>query len=140
MINPTPARGISTQRAALLPLARHVFRAISSPPVRCRLEKATLIVPPFRLTLHRLHYVNASEIRVDLASVAAGRYRVLGVHNFHIEDRNPCLDECVAAVFLAARRGDGAWEEPERFPMECRNLAVLGELRVAARARGRNAA
>jgi hypothetical protein len=140
MIKPTPARGISTQRAARVPLARHMFRAISSPPARCRLEATTLIVPPFRLTLHRLHYVNASEIRIDLANVAAGRYRVLAVHNFHVEDRNPCLDECVAAVFLAARRGDGAWEEPERFPMECRNLAVLGELWVATHAHGRSVA
>lgn len=87
-------------------------------------------MPPFRLSHLRQHYVSAAEIRIDLASVAPGRYRVLVVHNFHVEDRNPSLDECVAAVFLAAWRDDGRWEEPERFPMECRALAVLGELIV----------
>jgi len=90
-----------------------------------------LIVPPFRLPHLRHHYVSDGETRIDLARVAPGRYRVLVVHNFHVEDRNPTLDECVAGVFLAAWRDDGRWEEPERFPMECRALAVLGELIVS---------
>ncbi len=126
----SPMLESSTTWAAMPRLPAHGFRAISSAPVRCRLKAGVLIVPPFRLPHLRQHYVSAAEIRIDLASVAPGRYRVLVVHNFHVEDRNPRLDECVAAVFLAAWREDGRWEEPERFPMECRALAVLGELVV----------
>jgi hypothetical protein len=92
-----------------------------------------LIVPPFRLTRAPQNYLSANELRIDLTHIVAGRYRILAVHNFHVEDRNPRLDECVAGVFLAARRNDGRWEEPERFPVECRSLAVLGELRVSER-------
>jgi hypothetical protein len=65
--------------------------------------------------------------------VAPGRYRVLAVHNFHVEDRNDRLDEAVAGLFLAAWRSDGAWEEPERFPVECRNLQVLAVVDVPVR-------
>lgn len=126
------ARGFSIRQAMQRPARKHAFQAISSAPVRCRLKAGALIVPPFRLTHHRLHYLSANEIRIDLASVAPGHYQVLAVHNFHVEDRNPRLDECVAAVFLAARRSDGQWEEAERFPMECRTLVSLGELVVAA--------
>lgn len=126
------ARGFFIRRAMRTPAHKHAFRAISSAPVRCRLKAGTLIVPPFRLMHHRLHYLSAGEIRIDLASIAPGHYQVLAVHNFHVEDRNPRLDECMAAVFLAARRGDGQWEQAERFPMECRTLVALGELVVAA--------
>jgi hypothetical protein len=98
----------------------------------CRLEGTTLIVAPFAIPLHRQRYLSPAEIRIDLGTVAPGRYRVLAVHNFHVEDRNPCLDECVAGVFLAARREDGEWEEPERFPVECRALGALAELDVPA--------
>jgi hypothetical protein len=126
----SPVTGCSTPCAAEPSPAAHGFRAISSAPVRCQLNAGMLVVPPFRLPYLRQHYVSAAEIRIDLASIAPGRYRVLVVHNFHVEDRNPSLDECIAAVFLAAWRDDDRWEEPERFPMECRALAVLGELLV----------
>jgi hypothetical protein len=49
---------------------------------------------------------------------------------------NPDLRACIAGVFLAARRADGSWEEPERFPIECRTLAVLGEVEGEAGAGG----
>src|SRR6516165_131048 len=125
----SPVMGCSTPWAAE-PWAAYGFRATSSAPVRCRLNAGTLVVPPFRLPHLRQHYVSAEEIRIDLASVAPRHYRALVVHNFHAGDRNPSLDECIASVFLAAWRDDGRWEEPERFPMECRALAVLGELVV----------
>ena len=88
-------------------------------------------MPPFRLRCHRQSYISDAEITIDLSAVVAGRYRIFAVHNFHVEDRNPQLDECVAGVFLAARRDDGRWEEPERFPVECRSIAVLGGLVIA---------
>lgn len=127
--SPTPVQ--PTRQPGRRPKPRHAFRVTSSAPVRCRLRAGVLTVPPFRLARHGLQYVGAAEVRIDLSQLAPGRYRVLAVHNFHVEDRNPCLNECVAAVFLAARRSDGEWEQPERFPMECRALAVLGVLDVA---------
>ena len=99
-----------------------------------------LVLPPFRIEKHGQIFRSPDELRIDLASVRPGRYRVIAVHNFHVEDRNPNLRECLTGVFLAGRRGDGTWEEPEAFPIECRSLAVLGELEVgragAAKARG----
>ena len=74
--------------------------------------------------------MSASPIRIDFAAVEPGVYRVVAVHNFQVEDRHPDLDRCVAGIFLARRRGDRSWEVPERFPMECRAVGVLGELRV----------
>jgi hypothetical protein len=101
---------------------------IYSAPGRCRLSEATLLIPAFRIERHGLAYRSGTDYRIDLGEVAPGRYQVLAVHNFHVEDRNPDLRACIAGVFLAARRADGSWEEPERFPIECRTLAVLGEV------------
>jgi hypothetical protein len=55
---------------------------------------------------------------------------VVAVQNFHVEDRNPDLRECVGGVFLAGLRSDGTWEEPESFPVECRALEVLATVEV----------
>jgi hypothetical protein len=60
---------------------------------------------------------------------------VLAVQNFHVEDTNPNLDECLAGVFLAGARDDRRWEEPEAFPVECRKLALLAHLEVGTRLR-----
>ena len=73
----------------------------------------------------------SGQIRIDLGDVEPGTYRVLAVHNFHVEDRNPRLDECAAGVFLAGRIDGTRWEDPERFPVECRAVAVLGEVEVS---------
>lgn len=108
------------------------YRVTCTGPVRCLLEGSVLEVAPFRLSLARQSYLSPRPIRIDLAGVEPGSYRIVAVHNFHVEDRNPRLDECVAGVFLAARLDGGGWEEPERFPVECRALAVLGEVEVAA--------
>jgi hypothetical protein len=114
------------------PLAEPASRDTSTQVVHCRLRGRTLLVPPFRITRHRLTYISAIEVEIDLTAVAPGRYRMLAVHNFHVEDCNPRLDECVAGLFLAARREDGEWEEPERFPIECRTLQVLAIIDVPA--------
>jgi hypothetical protein len=106
--------------------------AISTAPHRCKLAGRLLKVPPLRIGRHALSYLSPTEHVIDLHEVAPGRYRVLAVHNFHVEDRNPDLGVCALGVFLAAERGDGAWEEPERFPVECRTLAVLGVIEVGA--------
>jgi hypothetical protein len=120
---------LSTQVAAKRqPIAE--YPVISSPPIHCRLQTNLLIVPPFRLIHRHEAYISATETRIDLTQIAPGRYRILAVHNFHVEDRNPRLDECVAGVFLATLRNDGSWEEAERFPVECRAIAMLGELEI----------
>jgi hypothetical protein len=128
----TTSRGVesSTEAAEASPRVAPACQVISSGPIRCRLQGRVLVVPPFRLQHHRQRYRSPAEIRIDLSAVAPGHYRIVAVHNFHVEDCNPHLDECVAGVFLAAFRDDGRWEEPERFPVECRTLAVLGELVV----------
>ena len=114
--------------------AAPAFPAISSAAALslslCRLAGAGLVGAPVRVNRVRQAYLNPDEIRIELAAIAPGHYRVMAVHNFHVEDCNPCLDECVAGLFLAAQLDDGSWEEPERFPVECRAVAVLATLRV----------
>jgi hypothetical protein len=97
--------------------------------VPLRTSGKRLIVPPFRITQHGLTYESPTELRIDLSRLRPARYRVLAVQNFHVEDCNPQLDECMAGVFLAARTADG-WEDPEAFPVECRTLEVLGEVEI----------
>lgn len=91
-----------------------------------------LQVPPFRIERHGQVYASDAELQIDLSIVAEGVYRVVAVHNFQVEDRNPDLDECVGGVFLAGLRSDGTWEEPERFPVECRALGFLATIEVSA--------
>jgi hypothetical protein len=87
-------------------------------------------VLPFRIEKHGQIFINPMELTIDLRSVRPSRYRVVAVHNFQVEDRNPNLNECLGGVFLAAQRADGTWEEPESFPVECRTLEVLGYVDV----------
>ena len=86
-------------------------------------------MPPFQISRHGLTYRSHVELQIDLTPLRRGAYRVLAVHNFHVEDCNPQLDVCTAGVFLAARLANG-WEEPETFPVECRTLATLGHVMV----------
>jgi hypothetical protein len=100
-----------------------------------RLQASQLVIPPFRIARPGRQYRQPSELRIDLSGLEPDLYRVLAVQNFWIEDRNPALSEALAGVFLARRRADGAWEEPENWPVECRTLALLGtvDLRDPAR-------
>jgi hypothetical protein len=86
----------------------------------------TLIVPPFEIEAHGQRFVHAAPLHIDLEKLRPGTYRVLAVQNFWFEDHNPDLGVCLAGIFLARRRRDGRWEEPERWPLECRTLAVVG--------------
>jgi hypothetical protein len=108
------------------PAAEAGSPATCSVPVELRLEATQLVVPPFRIGPPNRRYAQPSELRIDLSRLEPDLYRVVAVQNFWIEDRNPDLTESLAGVFLARRRADGAWEEPENWPVECRTLAVLG--------------
>jgi hypothetical protein len=103
--------------------------------VQLRLEATQLVVPPFRIGPPNRRYLQPSHLRIDLSHLETDLYRVVAVQNFWIEDRNPDLTESLAGVFLARRRADGAWEEPENWPVECRTLGLLGyiDLRDPAR-------
>jgi hypothetical protein len=117
-------------RTGAAPPVQGAARATSSPLPRVRIDGWTARIAPFAIRRFATTYATAGEIAIDLALLDPGRHRLIAVHNFHVEDRNPRLDECVAGVFVAARRRNGAWEEPERFPIECRALAVLAEIAV----------
>lgn len=108
------------------PAANPGSPATCSAPVELRLEATALVVPPFRIGRPNRWYVQPSELRIDLSGLEPDLYRVVAVQNFWSEDRNPDLSESLAGVFLARRRADGAWEEPENWPVECRGLALLG--------------
>jgi hypothetical protein len=71
-------------------------------------------------------------IEIDIDALTPTLYRILVVHDFRIEDRNPDLNECRAAIFLA-NQVEGRWDEAEDHPVECRTVAVLGQLDAAAR-------
>lgn len=106
-------------------------RAAFEEPIRCRMDHHHLSVPPFRLHRFGQTFVSPVPLTLDLSTLAPGPYMVLAVHNFHVEDRSPDLDECVAGVFLAGRRDDGEWEEPERYPIECRAIGTIGRVEVS---------
>jgi hypothetical protein len=125
---PTPIGATRSTTAA----PAHAAPAISSAPPLCRLVGWQLRIAPFRIVRHALTYLSATEHEIDLRAVAPARYRVLAVHNFHVEDRHPDLAVCIAGVFLAALRSDATWEDPERFPVECRALALLCAIEVDA--------
>ena len=129
-----PRRGGRPTLCRELPrLPRHPSPAISTALPSPRLRGRRLIVPPFRLEAHGQTYTSRAELRIEVATLRPGRYRVLAVQNFHVEDRSADLSDAVAGVFLARRDDQGRWQEPEAFPIECRLLAVLGELEVGAR-------
>ena len=96
------------------------------------IEGTILRIAPFRIDRWGQRYLSRGAIEVDFATFAPTRYRIVAVHNFRVEDRNPDLDECPAAVFLALKV-DGHWEEAEDHPVECRSVALLGHLDVPER-------
>ena len=93
---------------------------------------STLHIPAFRVDKWGQTYINPEPIAIDLDRLPADRYKIVAVHNFRLEDRNPRLDECLAGVFLARRLGL-RWEEAEDRPVECRSIEVLGYVDTATR-------
>lgn len=86
------------------------------------------MVPPFSIRRLNRSFAQTDELRIDLAVLPPDIYRIVAVQNFWIEDHNPDLAQALAGIFLARRRTDGVWEEPENWPVECRTLATLGHV------------
>lgn len=95
-----------------------------------RLDGRQLLVPPFRIARRTTRYVQSLELTIALGDLEPDVYRILAVQNFWVDDHDPDLSICPAAVFLARRRRDGDWEAPETWPVECRTLATLGHVDV----------
>lgn len=91
-----------------------------------------LRIAPFAVRKWGQLYIHPEAVCIDLERLPATRFRITVVHNFRAEDRNPDLDECLAAIFLARRVGP-RWEEAEDHPIECRSIEVLGYLDTVAR-------
>lgn len=92
----------------------------------------TLRIAPFLIHRWEQKYISHEAIDIDLERLPAGLYRIVAVHDFRAEDRNPDLDECLAGIFLARWAGH-RWEEAEDHPIECRSLEVLCLLDAAMR-------
>ena len=86
-----------------------------------------LRVAPFRIEQWGQTFINPGALVIDLERLPAALYRIVAVHNFRAEDRNPNLNECLAGIFLARRIGP-RWEEAEDHPVECRSIEVLAYL------------
>jgi len=114
---------------ALPPLWLDAARA----PRLLSLSGTVLQVGPFRVERWGQTFVSAATLLIELGALAGGRYRIVAAHDFRVEDRDPDLDRARAAVFLA-HRTPARWEEAEDRPLECRSLAVLGELELSAHA------
>ena len=89
------------------------------------IDGSTLRIPPFVIRKWGQAFISPEPIVIDLERLPLDTYQVVVIHNFQVEDRNPRLTECPAAVFLA-RKTDECWEEAEDHPIECRSVAVLG--------------
>ena len=85
-----------------------------------------LQIPPVRLARGRQTYLLPQPLHVDLRGIEPDLYRVHLVQDFWTDDDNPNLNECLAGIFLGRRRTRREWEMPERWPIECRSLKVLG--------------
>jgi len=93
----------------------------------CAAERR-FVIAPLRYSVGRQSFVLSRAVPIDLAGLQPDVYRVHLVQDFWSEDTNPVLSDCIAGIFLGRQRLDGAWEEPEHWPIECRSLIVLGTL------------
>jgi hypothetical protein len=87
-----------------------------------------LLIPAFRLKVGRHAYRLEALLRIDLRALEPDLYRVHIVQDFWTDCGFADLDERLAAIFLGRRRRWGEWEQPESWPVECRDLLVLGHV------------
>lgn len=121
-----PGSTDTTPSASSLPLpAPSASPAISSSQIAPTLERHTLSIPPFRLKRGRRTFLHRTELRIDLRTIEPDLYQVHVVQDFWTEDDDPDLAQSIAGIFLARRREIGIWDEPERWPTECRSLAIV---------------
>jgi hypothetical protein len=92
-----------------------------------KVRNSTLFIPPFKIEKYGQIYINPLELAIDLRKIRAGFYSIIVVHNFQVEDRNPNLRECLAGIYLARHVG-GKREEPENYPIECREIETVAGL------------
>ena len=89
-----------------------------------KIKRGVFIVRPFRIEKFGQIYINPQELLIDLGKIKSGKYLVIAVHNFQVEDFNPNLRECLAGIFLA-KQVDDEWEEAEGHAIECRTIEIL---------------
>ena len=82
-------------------------------------------IAPLRLTRDGQTYL-LRPLGIDLRRIEPDVYQVHLVQDFWTDDENTDLNECLAGIFLGRRRGTAEWEAPERWPVECRSLTILG--------------
>ena len=91
------------------------------------LQHEELLIPPFRIVRWGQHFINPRLLRIDTRELSSDRYRIVAAHNFHVDDRNPVLHECLTGIFLSRKIGY-RWQQAEDRPCECRSIAILGIL------------
>jgi len=106
------------------------FQATFSDPTILKIKDLQLIVPRFSIRKYNQTFINPVVLKIDLSQLQPAHYRVIAVQNFHVEDTNPNLDECLCGIFLAAKKVDGSWEIPENFPVECRTIKIIGYIHL----------
>jgi hypothetical protein len=122
-------KAVSIEQMLSLEVKTKEYLVTSLGAIKLKIQSHKLIVPKFRIKKKQI-FINHNILSIDLQKIKPGRYRVVAIQNFQIEDRNPNLDECLSGVFLGARLSEDKWEEPENFPVECRQLEILGYLSV----------
>src|SRR5215831_4662243 len=85
-----------------------------------------LLIPAFGLKISHHVYRLEAPLRIDLRALEPDLYRVHVVQDFWTDCSFADLNERLAAIFLGRRRRSGEWEQPESWPVECRDLLVLG--------------
>ena len=85
-----------------------------------------LRISEFRIHKYQMDYINPYPIMIDLRTLRPGKYRIIAVHNFKVEDKNPDLFVGICGIFLSGKQNDTEWDKPEYLPFECRTLEILG--------------
>lgn len=91
-----------------------------------RIVSQMLEVSKFRIHKYQMDYINTCHLMIDLRTLRTGKYRIIAVHNFKAEDKNPNLSEGICGIFLSCQKNDTEWDEPEDLPFECRSIENLG--------------